>query len=243
MAVIRQEIIISEHGLFDNASYQAVTEDQVATYTTTPRAMISVTAEIGHDGVTFRFTFPPDMPREEAERLTRQFVEQHYREASERAFLEHRERALREREYMYYGGRPQNIFNDGVRAPSLEASDRAKRLLMDNLSPDQRRDFQATGEFIVRTKTTAYKITSTYNFNVIQLNKKGEPFAALCVRPAVDDIPLYDQLLAQKLMLETDERGFLAAANKEPLATRALDHMRRAFDYGVFGNPPPSSGS
>jgi hypothetical protein len=178
------------------------------------------------------------MPREEAERLTRQFVEQHYREASERAFLEHRERALREREYMYYGGRPQNIFDHEVLAPSTLASERAKRLLMNNLSPDQRRDFQATGEFIVRTKTTAYKITSTYNFNVIQLNKKGEPLEALCVRP-VGDVPLYDQLLAQKLMIETDERGFLAAANKEPLAIRALDHIRRVFDYGVFG----SSGS
>jgi hypothetical protein len=236
MAVIRQEIIVSRADV--ELSYQAVTGDPPpAAYTTRP-ATFSVTAEVGPDGVTFRFTFPPDMPREEAERLTRQFVEQHYREASERAFLEHRERALREREYMYYGGRPQNIFDHEVLAPSTLASERAKRLLMNNLSPDQRRDFQATGEFIVRTKTTAYKITSTYNFNVIQLNKKGEPLEALCVRP-VGDVPLYDQLLAQKLMIETDERGFLAAANKEPLAIRALDHIRRVFDYGVFG----SSGS
>lgn len=95
------------------------------------------------------------------------------------------------------------------------AERRAKKLLIESLSPEQRDELLHHGYFTVRLPNGhAYRITKAYSHNVIPLRPDGQPsLVTLCAHPE-SSIPVYDSMLAQKLMLEAAEHNFLAIANR-----------------------------
>jgi hypothetical protein len=94
---------------------------------------------------------------------------------------------------------------------------RAKRLLREWLSPEQRRQFEAEGRFEVTGGQTdkRYRIFSGSCANVYELDSMGEPVMGLCFVPA-GSLAAGDVMLAQKIALETSEAEALARANRFP---------------------------
>jgi hypothetical protein len=89
-----------------------------------------------------------------------------------------------------------------------QARRRAEALLLGWLSPDQRRQYQAHGWFEVTT-TRGYRYR-VLRGGVIRLDPRG---SAYCIE-ATSPVPAADEMLANKLLLETDERRFLATAHR-----------------------------
>lgn len=98
------------------------------------------------------------------------------------------------------------------------AKARARELLFEHLSPAQRETFDANGWFVVEggKSKTQYRIRAVENMaaNVDVLNSKGGRTHRLCAHARVGTVPLGDQLLAQKIMLELAEDDFLRTANR-----------------------------
>jgi hypothetical protein len=98
------------------------------------------------------------------------------------------------------------------------AKNAAMELLLAHLSEQQRETFHANGWFIVEggKSKKRYRIRAHDHLvaNVDRLNGNGNVLFKLCAHCRRDLIPLGDQLLAQKLMLEADEERFLAIANR-----------------------------
>jgi hypothetical protein len=91
-----------------------------------------------------------------------------------------------------------------------EASRRAEALLWTWLSPVQRRQYQARRWFEVTTASgRRYRVLRG---GVVRLDPRG---SAYCIE-ATSPVPLADEMLANKLLLETDERRFLATAHRFP---------------------------
>jgi hypothetical protein len=99
------------------------------------------------------------------------------------------------------------------REPSA-ADDRAYALLKEWLSPEQLALFERKGYFEVRGSHSGrrYRIRCSRQMNIDQLNAKGARVVVWCFGPA-GDLPVGDIMLAQKIALETDEGGALAAAS------------------------------
>lgn len=89
-----------------------------------------------------------------------------------------------------------------------QAQRRAEALLLGWLSPDQRRQYRAHGWFEVTT-------TRGYRYRVLRggVMRLGSRGSAYCIE-ATSPVPTADEMLANKLLLETDERRFLATANR-----------------------------
>lgn len=104
----------------------------------------------------------------------------------------------------------------------VEALQRATELLVATLSPQQAAEFKSTQAFTVHSKTgdRIYRVTYGTAGNVYELSKEGRKVAKYCIHPS-EDVPVPDVMLAQKLMLETDEKQFLKVANKTPLQVTA----------------------
>lgn len=98
--------------------------------------------------------------------------------------------------------------------PSNEADVKAEALLVKNLSDEQRAEWAKSKFFMVTGGTTGvrYKLTMnrTYGIETFLYDRK---IGILCVVTKDNRIPLCDQLLAQKLLIETDEKAFVALAN------------------------------
>jgi hypothetical protein len=89
-----------------------------------------------------------------------------------------------------------------------QAQRRAEALLLDWLSPDQRRQYQARGWFEVTTaRGYRYRVLRG---GVVRLDPLGSGY---CIE-ATSPVPVADEMLANKLLLETDERRFLATAHR-----------------------------
>lgn len=119
------------------------------------------------------------------------------------------------------------------------AQRRARRLLVQHLTPEQRRTYEAHAYFDVDINGKTYRIRQGTHGNVRLLERaKACPpiFATIpaeqplvekvsfCAQP--NGVPAEDAMLAQKLMLETDERKFLEIANWTDLATGRLMDKR-----------------
>lgn len=100
------------------------------------------------------------------------------------------------------------------------ARERARGLLLEHLTPAQRKTFEKNAWFVVeggRSKKR-YRIEARgVAGNVYQLDQKGHVVATFCGH-ADHSIPDYDQYLAQKLMLEANEDAYLALANRRLVA-------------------------
>ena len=85
---------------------------------------------------------------------------------------------------------------------------RAEALLWVWLSPAQRKQYRARRWFEVTTTSgRRYRILRG---GVVRLDPRG---SAYCIE-ATSPVPVADEMLANKLLLETDERRFLATAHR-----------------------------
>ena len=91
-----------------------------------------------------------------------------------------------------------------------KASRRAEALLWAWLSPVQRRQYQARRWFEVTTASgRRYRVLRG---GVVRRDPRGSGY---CIE-ATSPVPVADEMLANKLLLETDERRFLATAHRFP---------------------------
>jgi hypothetical protein len=89
------------------------------------------------------------------------------------------------------------------------AAERAERLLEACLTSGQREQLQKNGWFVVYSKSgRAYQIRRGRARNVVEVNTRR----TYCCHP-VDNVPDADTMLAQKLMIESQEDEFLRTAN------------------------------
>lgn len=101
---------------------------------------------------------------------------------------------------------------------SPEAREISRKLLLEYLDKEQYEQFMSDGCFWVRARQYDYLITPETSGNVWQYSKQvfaicpPRRLAAYCLQ--LLGVPLYDQLLAQKLLLETNEAFFLRRANR-----------------------------
>ena len=87
---------------------------------------------------------------------------------------------------------------------------RAEALLWAWLSPAQRKQYRARRWFeVMTTSGRRYRILRG---GVVRLDPRG---SAYCIE-ATSSVPVADEMLANKLLLETDERRFLATARRFP---------------------------
>jgi hypothetical protein len=87
---------------------------------------------------------------------------------------------------------------------------RAEALLWAWLSPAQRQQYRARRWFEVST-------TSGRRYRVMRgaVVRRDPPGSGYCIE-ATSPVPVADEMLANKLLLETDERRFLATAHRFP---------------------------
>jgi hypothetical protein len=91
-----------------------------------------------------------------------------------------------------------------------QARVRAEALLLAWLSPDQRAQYRSRGWFEVTTASgRRYRVMPS---GVVRVEPRRSGY---CIE-AVSPVPVADEMLANKLLLETDERRFLATAHRYP---------------------------
>jgi hypothetical protein len=95
------------------------------------------------------------------------------------------------------------------------AEQRALELLKQNLTPTQREQFDRRRSFDVigGSTGTRYRIHRGHQMNVEELWPDAKRARLLCFVP-MGPLPVADEMLAQKVALETFECDALAAANK-----------------------------
>jgi hypothetical protein len=102
------------------------------------------------------------------------------------------------------------------------AKRRARELFLSKLDERQRRSWHLRRRFdVVAGGGRRYTIGSYRSFNV----SSGD--AVFCVE-VEGRIPVYDKLLAQKLLIESDEQLFLARANVRTLSRAWTERMAQA---------------
>lgn len=91
-----------------------------------------------------------------------------------------------------------------------DASEKAEELLYSCLSTDQRRCYSRYGYFFVIGNITGnrYKLVQKKQINVYRVDSKGNEISRHCV-VSETTVPMGDHLLAQKLLIETNEDEFL----------------------------------
>jgi hypothetical protein len=87
---------------------------------------------------------------------------------------------------------------------------RAEALLWAWLSPAQRKQYRARRWFEVTT--TSGRRDRILRGGVVRIDPHGSGY---CIE-ATSPVPVADEMLANKLLLETDERRFLATAHRFP---------------------------
>lgn len=119
---------------------------------------------------------------------------------------EHADRERRDREW-----REQDAQR---KAAEAAAEERAKQLLTAHLTEDQVRSLNEQSAIVVRAESgRQYRLRKGWAGNVDGLADDGKVECRYCIHPNAH-VPEYDNLLAQKLMLETNEAEFLRIANR-----------------------------
>jgi hypothetical protein len=115
------------------------------------------------------------------------------------------------------------------------ATKRSRELLLEHLTAAQRETFEKNSWFVIEggKSRTKYRIRAAShmvaNIDVLDVPSgfmldgndalRGAKIThRLCAHCRLDEVPLFDQLLAQKLMLEYDEERFLSLANRHRAA-------------------------
>lgn len=95
----------------------------------------------------------------------------------------------------------------------LNAQEKAKQLLIENLNNSQRLQYTKFGYFYVTGQSgKRYQITKGKNINIYVLENK-RIVTRLCAHPRID-CPIEDTMLIQKIMLESNEKHFLSIAKE-----------------------------
>jgi hypothetical protein len=94
------------------------------------------------------------------------------------------------------------------------AEHKAEDLLLMFLTDDQKNQYKEKGYIEINSdKQNKFRIRKGWSKNVEKLDASGKPECIYCIHPGIL-VPTCDNMLAQKLMLETDEIGFISKANK-----------------------------
>lgn len=93
------------------------------------------------------------------------------------------------------------------------AASRAEQLLFACISEEQAKEYLEKGYFETKVSDKRYRIKKGRSGNVFQLDDKGREVYRYCAHPHMY-VPDQDTMLAQLLMLHSDERKFLATANR-----------------------------
>jgi len=115
--------------------------------------------------------------------------------------------------------RRQKQIRDGARRKRFKeaANGRARGLLMQMLNETQREELEKDNHFHLTVHSRdgsmkVYRIDYGYAGNVKLIGADGKPTKRYCIH-ADSRLPYEDQMLAQKLLLEADEKKFLRIAN------------------------------
>lgn len=116
----------------------------------------------------------------------------------------------------------QREYDERMRAATAERQERervararAKALLFRSLTRDQQQSLEDRKYFDMNVGGKTYRIHQGTHGNV-RLVQAGQETMLYCAQP--NNVPVEDAMLAQKLMLETDEQAFLRVANARVLA-------------------------
>lgn len=101
----------------------------------------------------------------------------------------------------------------GVQELFRNADETAEALLMTMLDAEQQKQFRESKWFEVTGQRGRYRITLGWAGNVFLIGPTGEAIEKLCLHPTVT-VPHADNLITQKLLLETNEEEFLRIANR-----------------------------
>ncbi len=97
------------------------------------------------------------------------------------------------------------------KARRLDAIQRAEALLLAHLDDEQRKQFEASRRFVVQVRSgRRYLIAASTVGNVSQIDEQNRVIVSHCAY--APGVPLWDHMLAQKLVLQADERLFLTRA-------------------------------
>jgi hypothetical protein len=122
-----------------------------------------------------------------------------------------------------------------------DADNRGAQLLIRNLSPAQREQYEVCGYFEVTGGVTGkrYRIRRGHQMNIEELDQKGRRVHFLCFSPE-GSLPVADVMLAQKIALETFESDAIRVAHCAPMwddslaadmrIARRFAHHRERFD-------------
>ena len=102
------------------------------------------------------------------------------------------------------------VYQDEVVRFGREACERARGLLVNHMTLSQREDFERTACFDVIGSRSGARYTISTCRRINNVSTEGRAwFCALFSPP----LPIWDQALAQKMLIETDEIEYLAIAN------------------------------
>jgi hypothetical protein len=94
------------------------------------------------------------------------------------------------------------------------AEARAEALLLQHLDDHQRKEWESKAEFHVKSQHgRRYCIKRGVQHNIFEVDNSGRKLVELCGHVA-DDVPVADNVLAQKLALEFTEDSFLRTCNR-----------------------------
>ncbi len=114
----------------------------------------------------------------------------------------------------------------------VAAEAKAKKILSEHLSKEQVHELEHKGYFHVVVgkgdRKRRYRVERKAQHNVYLLDREGKVEREFCT--ILPECPLEDQLLVQKLYLETDEKAFYEAAN-------VWDHRGGLRDNRVLPRP------
>ena len=115
---------------------------------------------------------------------------------------------------------PSSQFFPGIRYGYWEREARGLELLKEWLSPEQLAQYDAKSYFEVTGCHSGkrYRISHGTSMNIHELDGAGRPHVGWCFAPK-GHLVAGDVMLAQKIALETDERGALAVANNFLVST------------------------
>lgn len=140
--------------------------------------------------------------------------------------------------------RRERDLEEGVR----QAEGKARSLLVMCLTPEQREDFEKNNAFTITVDhkvrgfpTGAFRISKGSAFNVSHV-ESGETFCVV----AQEKVPVYDQMLTQKLLLEQEPERFFTTANRsrgwgagaDPFRA-TYERMIREYMATMYADPDP----
>lgn len=119
-------------------------------------------------------------------------------------------------------GRPERERKEAERKKAeQEANRRAEELLTSQLNTEQKQEYAKDHSFTVRCRQgRRYRIRRAWSGHVSRIDDAGKEVERFCIHPR-EAVPLPDNQLFAKLLLEHDPEHFLKTANRHPVPAGA----------------------